>query len=183
MKTLTTTACAIALSLAAVTTSQAAPIFAESVVSYTPGPVKRVEPGRADVSAVLGEEDGTFFSLGFGGSVVLAFARPFRAIGKVFEVTYNDKSKHKETADVYASNDGVTWTLIASLQNHLSTSFSNSGIFTLLKIVDTSKVNAPTFDGFDVDAVSVSPVPVPAAGLLLGGALLGLGSLRRRRKA
>ena len=37
--------------------------------------------------------------------------------------------------------------------------------------------------GFALDNVAISAVPVPAAGLMLLGALGGLGALRRRRKA
>lgn len=163
-------------------TGHAAPLYADNVVSFTQGPVERVVAGRNDPMAALGAEDGKFVSLGFGGSLILTFGQPFRAIGQIIEVTFNDRSKHKESADVYAG-DGVTWTLIASVKNHLSTSFSAAGIFTHLKIVDTSDAKGATFDGFDIDAVSVSPVPVPAAGLLLGGALFGLGALRRRKRA
>lgn len=37
--------------------------------------------------------------------------------------------------------------------------------------------------GFDVDSISVTPVPLPAAGLLFLGALGGLAALRRRKRA
>lgn len=179
-----TFACAVALSLSAATASHAAPIYATSVLDYTPGTFQQVLAGRADPNSALGAEDGSFVSLGFGGSIVLGFSQSFRAVGKVFEVTFNNKANHKESADIFGSADGVTWTLLASLQNFMSTSFSAAGTFSQLKIVDTSDASGPTFDGFDVDAVSVSPVPVPAAGLLLAGGLFGLGALRRRaRKA
>ena len=179
----TTIACAVALSLSAAAASHAAPIYATTVIDFTPGTYQKVLPGRSDAAAALGAEDGSFVSLGFGGSIILGFAQPFKAIGQVLEVTFNNKAAHKETADVFGSADGVTWTLLASLKNHLSTSFSAAGIFTQLKIVDTSNAAGATFDGFDIDAVSVlpSPVPVPAAGLLLAGGLFGLGALRRRR--
>ncbi|WP_395543671.1 VPLPA-CTERM sorting domain-containing protein [Neotabrizicola sp. sgz301269] len=163
--------------------AQAATINATEVVNYTPGTFKKVEPGRADASSALGAADGSFVSLGLGGSIVLAFATPFRAIGEVVEITYNNKKNHKESADIFASVDGITWTLIASVKNYLSTGFSASGVYSFLKIVDTTGPKGASFDGFDIDSVSVTPVPVPAAGLLLGGALLGLGSLRRRKTA
>ena len=183
MNRFNTIACAAALSLTAAA-SQAAPIFADSVISFTRGSVEKTLAGRADPLAALGAEDGKFVSLGFGGSIVLGFAEPFRAIGQVFEVTFGNKAGHKESADVFASADGTSWKRIAQLKNFLATTFSSSGTFTQLKIVDTSDKAGATFDGFDIDAVSVSPVPVPAGGLLLGGALFGLGALRRRaRKA
>jgi len=161
--------------------SNAAPIYADSVVSYTPGVFKKVLDDRSDPNAALGAADGSFVSLGLGGEIVLAFSQPFKAVGEIFEVTFNDKTKHPESADIYVG-DGVTWTLIASVKNYLSTSFAATGIFTQLKIVDTT-TKGPSFDGFDIDAVSVSPVPVPAAGLMLAGALAGLGSLRRRQRS
>lgn len=170
----------LAAALALPAAVQAAPIYATSVVDYDKGTFKKVLADRQDADAALGAADGKFVSLGLGGSIVLAFAQPFKAIGQVVEITYNDKKKHPESADVYGY-DGAAWVLIASMKNYLSTSFSAEGVFTLLKIVDTTK-KGPSFDGFDIDAVSVSPVPVPAAGLLLGGALAGLGSLRRRAK-
>lgn len=180
----TTFACALALSLSAAAASHAAPIYATSVIDFTPGTYQKVVPGRSDPAAALGAEDGKFVALGLGGSIVLGFSDPFRAIGKVFEVTFNNPAKHKETADVFGSVNGVVWVLLASLTNHISTNFSAPGTFTQLKIVDTSNGKGATFDGFDVDAVSVSPVPVPATGLLLAGGLFGLGALRRRaRKA
>ncbi len=161
--------------------ADAAPIYATSVVSFTPGTFKRVEAGRADPASALGGPDGKFVSLGFGGSLILAFSRPFKAIGHIFEVTWNDPRKQIESADIYGYSNS-TFTLIGSVKNYLSTSFDAEGVFSQLKIVDTSSKKSTSFDGFDIDSVSVSPVPVPAAGLLLGGALFGLGALRRRIK-
>jgi hypothetical protein len=170
----------LAAALVAPAAVSAAPIYADSVVSYTPGVFKKTLAGRSDPTAALGAEDGSFVSLGLGGSIVLAFAQPFKAVGEIFEVSFNDKKKHPESADVYVGN-GTSWTLVASIKNYLATTFSASGYFTQIKIVDTT-TKGPSFDGWDLDAVAVSPVPVPAAGLMLGGALLGLGSLRRRAK-
>jgi hypothetical protein len=162
-------------------TAQAAPIYATSVVSFTQGSVEKVVAGRSDPTKALGANDGGFVSLGFGGELVLGFSQPFRAIGQVFEITFNDPRRHRESADLFVGNGGA-WTFVGSLQNTLSLAFNAAGTFTQLRLVDTSNASGATFDGFDVDAVSVSPVPVPAAGLLLGGALVGLGALRRRKR-
>lgn len=37
-----------------------------------------------------------------------------------------------------------------------------------------------SFDGFDVAAVGLAPIPLPAAGLMLLAGLGGLGALRRK---
>jgi hypothetical protein len=170
----------LAAALLAPAASNAAPIYADSVVSYDKGVFKKTLPGRDYPTAALGAEDGLFVSLGLGGSIVLAFSEPFRAIGKVFEVSLGNPRYQPESADIYVGN-GTTWTLVASIKNYLATTFAAKGSYTQVKIVDTT-TGGSSFDGWDLDAVSVSPVPVPAAGLLLGGALLGLGSLRRRAK-
>ena len=60
--------------------------------------------------------------------------------------------------------------------------FPFAGIFKFLKIVDTSPVVAGR-DGFDIDAVSVTAVPLPAGIALLGSsvALFGfIGGWRKR---
>ena len=85
---------ALAISAAS---ANAAPIYATSVVDFTPGSFKRHEAGRADPASALGAADGKFVSLGFGGSLTLAFAQPFRAVGHVFEVTWNDPAKQIES--------------------------------------------------------------------------------------
>ncbi|MBB4658647.1 putative porin [Parvularcula dongshanensis] len=57
------------------------------------------------------------------------------------------------------------------------------GTFTYIALVDTTLMNFPnsqSTDGFDVDAVGVSPVPVPAALPLMAGGL-ALGGMARRR--
>ncbi len=60
------------------------------------------------------------------------------------------------------------------------------GSFDTILLVDVTKsvfASTTSFDGFDVDAVGISAVPLPAAGLML---LMGVGSIglmRRRKKA
>lgn len=52
-----------------------------------------------------------------------------------------------------------------------------------VQFFNTRDGNRSLNDGFSIDDVAVSAVPVPAAGLLLLGGLGGLAALRRRRKA
>ncbi|MGX0978396.1 hypothetical protein ACSSVY_004136 [Roseovarius sp. MBR-51] len=70
--------------------------------------------------------------------------------------------------------------------------FTFDGIFDTVRLTDLTlalfggnpsnlSTQAAT-GGFDVDAISVSAVPLPAAGFLLVGALGGLAALRRRKQ-
>ena len=64
--------------------------------------------------------------------------------------------------------------------------FSGTGIATILVIDTTPAASSDSFDGFDVDGLAVdrtTPIPLPAAGWLLIGALTGVGILGRRRSA
>lgn len=182
MKLFKTLLCTAALAVTA-SAGQAATFYASEVVSFTPGVFDDVWPGRDDPTSALGSADGDFVSLGIGGEIVLSFGTNFHAGGVVYEETYGARYNHDESADIYASSDGVTWDLISSVSNVSGeTSYGVSTSYSLLKIVDTSSTTGRTFDGFDLDAISVT-APLPAAGLLLGGALFGTGLLRRRNKA
>jgi len=143
-----------------------------------------------------------FYSLGLGGNLVLDFGTMVGGKGTVIEVTYNLDDNYgsslpgynggyTESMDVYvsASTDFSGATLVASVSNADAQlpgfSFIVSEVFRYVKLVDTTLATneySPSVDGFDIAEISFTPVPVPAAGLLLGGALAGLGALRRRSK-
>ena len=142
-----------------------------------------VAPGRSDPAAAFdGPANGTFYSLGIGGSVVFDFGQTVGGKGSVTEVTYR-LAGYKEYANLYTSSNGVTWTL-------LTKSFNADAVdgeplfaatpFRYLKFVDASPAGKGR-DGFDIDSVSFAPVPLPAAGLALAAGLAGLATLRRRR--
>lgn len=165
--------------------ASAATIYATSVDSFTPGPRTLVDPDRLNTANALGASDGKFLSLGFGGEVVLSFGQSFGSPGNVTEITFN-RPIPPETADIYVG-DGINWVLIGSAANSAPdgvNSFTFTGYFSKVKIIDTSTNPGNHFlaDGFDVDSVGVSPVPVPAAGLLLAGGLGLLGARKLRRK-
>ncbi len=128
-----------------------------------------VTTDREDSEAALGEAESlfaynespvlnSFFSLGFGGQIVLQFENGIRnGEGddlKVYEVTglgtYPD-----ETALVYASMDGVTWTELETAIRDEAFDLGKLTCAQYIKIVDTSKKDLfeATADGFDLDAV------------------------------
>jgi hypothetical protein len=172
------------LSLAFVTslgaTAQAATVTATSVDQYTQG--SGVVASRAVTSNALGDADGSFLSLGLGGSAIFSFGTLFNPIGSIVEITFGNPNNYKESADLFGILSGVA-TFLGNISNTNSTSFSFAGVFDQLLVKDTSQAVAGR-DGFDIDSISVTPasVPLPASGLLLIPAL-GAIALRRRRKA
>ena len=136
---------------------------------------------RADPTNALGAADGLFYELGRGGEIVLTFGTLFTSPGKVWEVTYGSTVQHHESVDLYGSLDGTNYVSIGSIDNTTAKGggvFTFTGKFNYLKFADTTTFAGS--NGFDIDSVSVAAVPVPAAGLLLGGALAGFAALRRR---
>jgi hypothetical protein len=184
-------ALAAVLALGSAASANAALVYASSVVSNNQnGTVTKA--GRSDATKALGAIDGNFYSLGFGGELVLGFDKLVGGAGFVKEVTFGAVSKHLESASFYTSLDGVTWSAAPILAFNLEAvkvsgqALFAAGPFQFVKIVDTSSIFAGR-DGFDVDAVAfqeyVAPVPLPAAGLLMLGGLAGLGLAKRRKKA
>lgn len=144
-----------------------------------------VAPERSDPTAMFDGDMTTFYSLGLGGSVVLDFGKLVAAPGMIAEVTFRLAGYlERVIISVGLAADGP-FTQVATLSNAAAqggaTVSFNSDPFRYVKLLDNSPVRAGR-DGFDVAEISFSAVPLPAAGLLLGGALFGLGALRRRAK-
>lgn len=178
--------------------------FDATAQTFTTG--TRSNPGDAlGAPDQVGNTEGGFLSLGMGGIAVFGFASPFTGEGRVFEVTFGCSGPQKpgglcnysETADVYVFNGAYTpragaFTLadLAGFQfagsvgngdanTDAGAPFTVTGPFRFLALVDTSKQGG---DGFDVDAVRVSAVPLPAPALLLMAGIGGLWLTGRRRK-
>lgn len=165
----------------------AAPVYPVGVVPGSinqPGPVA---PERSDPAAMWDQDVNTFYSLGLGGSIILDFGRLVTSPGSVTEVTFR-LAGYVERLRILVSSvtDDASFTQVATIENDEAQAPSGATLtfasapFRYVKLVDFSPVRAGR-DGFDVAEISFSPVPVPAAGLLLGGALLGAGALRRRK--
>lgn len=171
--------------------------FATDVISYTPGQCKNFNPAvcpvapgseRYDPASALGAADNKFFALGLGGNITLGFGKTFGAPNNVstYEVTYSRDTGHDEAVEVYAVLGGVE-SLLGTLTNVVgSATLLATMPFEYIKLVDVTKTvfpNSSSFDGFDVDAVSVAAVPLPAAGAMLLAGLGGFAALRRRKNA
>lgn len=136
----------------------------------------------------LGAADGRFFELGFGGWADFTFGTSFNASAEVYEVTFGRADRWPEAVEILVGAGG-TFTSLGTISNveaqgggTLTRAFS--GRFDTVRLIDRTDPSqfSSRAGGFDVDAVRVAPVPLPAgAVLLLTG--LGCGALLRRKKA
>lgn len=163
--------------------------WASSVVSSNQGKQKDGNPVqaiRSDASKATGvaeqtNVDGTFFSLGFGGSIVLGFNQPFANGVMTFESTRLPYAT--ESAHVDFSQDGVNWVSGGTVTGENSPNGQtvnqpeNLNCAKYVRITDTSDkaIFEDTADGYDVDGVradgeacviptptgEVNPTPTP----------------------
>ncbi|QIE53983.1 VPLPA-CTERM sorting domain-containing protein [Pikeienuella piscinae] len=169
---------------------------ARDVVSDTDGGFYSLGRGNADDSLNT-------------GVAVFGFGTSFGLEATVFEVTFGCSGatggsgscgNFAEFATVYAFNGpytpfdntftvadllGLGFSEVGTIGNGDANSASGAtisiaGPFTFLAIADASNQGA---DGFDIDAVSVNAVPLPASILFLLGGIGGLGFMRMRRTA
>lgn len=178
--------------LFATAVSASAITWATSVETTTAGAGFGTDPARSMTANALGAPDGAFYSPGIGGSITVSFGTQFVEPGAVYEVTLGNPGGWPESADIYVSNslaDLLGGGVVASVGNAAAASgatFNFAGVWTYMTLVDTSNPAVSgehvglVADGFDLDAIGVTPVPVPASALLLGAALAGLGVARRK---
>ena len=165
--------------------ANAAPVYPIDVVSYDQnGTTVAADRSNPYVLFDAYTDGDQFYSLGLGGNLVLDFGSTVHGIGRIIEVTYK-LANYAESLEVYISGSttfsGGPVASVTNADSQTGFSFLVTSPFRYIKLVDTSDVR-PHRDGFDVAEISFSPVPVPAAGLMLAGAVAGLGALRRRAK-
>ena len=154
---------------------QEAPYYPSSVKDYSQGRTKggsSVRPGRSDPEAVLtydtGQDETNFFSLGFGGWIIVEFDCCIRnAEGSDIRVVEDTWGTYPvEAAQVYASQDGIDWALLGVADNtvrdtvykiHTVSEFDlgNLDCAKYIKVVDTTNpaLHDSSADGFDLNTI------------------------------
>jgi len=149
-----------------------APYYASAVIDYYQGlrkdgtsvRLQRSTPEQG-LAFEAGQDESNFFSLGFGGWIIVEFDCPIRNGDgndvKVIEDTWG--SYPLETADVYASQDGTTWTYLGEADNTNQAGIHTISEFDLgdlewakyIKIVDITDpaLHGSDADGYDLNAV------------------------------
>lgn len=151
--------------------------WADNVVSSSQGMRKNgtaVLPARSNPSAALGvaendTNDGSFFSLGFGGSITLGFDNGISGGTLVVEAT--NPGYPNEKAKVEVSPDGTNWTVAGNVEADGEVSLPQSVTCAkFVRVTDTSNAadfSDDTADAYDVDGVRSTgdtctvPTPTP----------------------
>lgn len=154
---------------------KAAPWYASVIVDYEQGPKKDGNPvgaARSDPENALdfetGRDESNFFSLGFGGWIILEYDCPIRdGEGndvKVIEDTWGGPYP-LESASVWVSQDGSSWEWLGEADNTQLEEIHTISEFDLndtlewakyIKVVDTTDPTPHNSagDGFDLNAVA-----------------------------
>ncbi len=134
-----------------------------------------VDTNRSDPTDALGEPDGSgnpvsgFYSLGFGGKIVLKFQFPIKdgdgADLSFHEITNDRNSYPLEKVGVEVSDDNSTWHLIGEATSEpgedgvvfldIATNTSAPDSIQFVRITDTTSqsIHASNADGYDLDTV------------------------------
>lgn len=139
--------------------------WADSVVSASQGLRKdgsAVPAARSDASSALGvAEDDTvdehFYSLGFGGKIVLKFDKA--QSGGVVVVESTNPNYPVEKATVEVSENGSNWIAAGTVSQDGEVSIPQQTCAKYVRLTDTSNpadFNDGTADGYDVDGVKLT---------------------------
>lgn len=151
--------------------------WGDAVISANQGTLKNgnsvTDPARTDATKALEENDGVFYSLGYGGTIDIELKYPIANITgddfSVYEVTNGRSSYPIEMALVEVSQDGSNWyqiipgiasnkdngTGIATFDLDNANSYVAPSWIKYVRLTDTT--NDPSLptnaDGYDLDAV------------------------------
>lgn len=155
--------------------------WADTVLSSSQGVMKNglpVPPERSEPTEALGIPEnlptGGFFSLGFGGNIILGFDNGMSNGAIIIESTFPDYPG--ETATVDMSQDGVVWINAGSLVQDGTVEIEQPDEVSCARYIRITDTSDPIIfpddiaDGYDVDAVQTigdlcdpeaSPTPTP----------------------
>lgn len=201
--------CAVALVSAGMVAGAHAATITFTPAQGTQADGDPVDADRSDTTNMTDGDADTMYSLGIGGTLTASIAPKTIRSASVLELTFKNNAAFPESMQVYLGTDD-TGTLLGELFNTASgistTSANGASIFALadtpskgvtsfliklgtnigsaLHFVDTTADNfavSGNKDGFDIGELNITPVPIPAAGLLFLTGLFGAGLWRRRK--
>lgn len=157
--------------------------------------------GNVDTGTVIGDgNENTYVSLPTGTEIVVGFSQGFIVDGTGNDLFIDEIGNGGEDANVFVSEDfGSTFTFLAVAEGNRTNNFDFSDFAGLGPDIKVNAVklvgldNGGTAPGFDLTFVQgldgsvvidpqIPPIPLPAAGWLLLGALGGMGALRRKSR-
>ena len=183
------TAAALATSVNAATVTQGPGGFDDgwaTTITYDDAAARGSSHDRDNGLNALGAADGSFFELGFGGYADFTFGTMFDASVTVYEITFGAASHWPEAVRVLAGTGG-SFVELGTITNAAATTGATLsaalGTFDTVRLIDVTDASRfhSSRGGFDVDAVRVAPVPLPAGGLLLLTGVVGAFALRRKQ--
>lgn len=154
------------------------PVYLDSIQVFQPGRMhdgSAIPKERQDPRKVLGTEgtpqplSNCFVSLGFdAGYIIASFAAPVKDSIVVWEGSFPKNELLLETADVFGSLDGTTYTFLGEANNRINFKTDSIHPTTIrlpfpvkfIKVVNTTPRSDPNQraidDGFDLDAIGAS---------------------------
>ncbi|MEO0483513.1 MAG: hypothetical protein AAF138_07785, partial [Planctomycetota bacterium] len=94
----------------------------------------------------------------------LTFGTLFEASAMVYEVTFGNPSNWPESLNLYVGSSG-SFTFVETISNVAAVSGATSllppGTYDTIRLIDTSPLRGLSSGGFDIDAVRVTPAPIP----------------------
>ena len=158
-----------------------------TAISYDDAAARGSANDRDNPLNALGAADGSFFEIGYGSTVDLTFGTNFDASATVYEVTFGSASNWPEAVEVLVGTGGIFQSLgvlsNADASGGASISANLGGTFDTVRLIDMTNPNnfRSSTGGFDLDAVRVAAVPLPAGALLLLSGLGAAAFLRRKQ--